>query len=175
MKMVVTACADGYWGMKRLYPELGAKFEVLHIVEFIDRLIREGKLKFTRTIPMTVTYHDPCHLGRRDNVYIPGKAIMGIYDPPRNILKAIPGVELVEMFRIKEYAWCCGAGGGVIEAYPDFNEWTAQERIREAKAVGAEALVTACSWCERNFLDAVDAMGEKMKVYDIVEFVQQAV
>jgi Fe-S oxidoreductase len=173
VKTVITTCSDGYYTFKHLYPELGSKFEVLHIVEFIDRLIKEGKLKFTKTIPMTVTYHDPCHLGRRDHVYVPGEAIMGIYDSPRDIIKSIPGVELVEMERIKEYAWCCGAGGGVKEAYPDFNTFTAQERIEEAKATGAEALVTACPWCERNFLDTLN--GDKMKVYDIVELVQQAI
>ena len=104
---------------------------------------------------MKVTYHDPCHLGRRDNVYVPGKAIMGMYETPRNILKSIPGLRLVEMYRIKEYAWCCGAGGGVREAYPDFSEWTAIERIEEAKSTGADAIVSACPWCERNFLDAI--------------------
>jgi len=175
VKTVVTACSDGYYTFKRLYPELGSNFEVLHMVEFIDRLIKEGKIKFTRTVPMTVTYHDPCHLGRRDNVYVPGKAIMGVYEPPRDILKAIPGIELVEMYRIKEYAWCCGAGGGVREAYPEFSMWTAVERIEEAKAVGAEAIVTACPWCERNFIDAINENGEKMKVCDIVELVQQAI
>ncbi len=175
VKTVVTACSDGYYTFKRLYPELGSKVEVLHIVEFIDRLIKEGKLKFTKTVPMTVTYHDPCHLGRRDHVYVPGEAIMGIYDAPRDIIKSIPGVELVEMYRIKEYAWCCGAGGGVADAYPDFNSFTAIERIEEAEETGAEALVTACPWCERNFLDVVNERGDKIKVLDIVELVQQAI
>jgi len=98
----------------------------------------------------------------------------GIYDPPRDVLKSIPGVELIEMERIREYAWCCGAGGGVREAYPDFSGWTATERIEEAKATGAEAIVSACPWCERNFIDVVNTMGDKMKVFDIVELVQQA-
>ncbi len=173
VKTVIVACSDCYYTFKRLYPELGSKFEVLHMVEFIDRLIKEGKLKFTKTIPMTVTYHDPCHLGRRDHVYVPGEAIMGIYDSPRDIIKSIPGVTLIEMERIKEYAWCCGAGGGVKEAYPDFNAFTARERIEEAKATGAEALVTACPWCECNFIDALN--GDKLKVLDIVELVQQAI
>jgi len=175
VKTVVTACSDGYYTFKRLYPELGSKFEVLHMVEFIDRLIKEGKIKFTKTIPMTVTYHDPCHLGRRDHVYVPGEAIMGIYELPRDIIKSIPGVELIEMERVKENGWCCGAGGGVKEAYPDFNTFTATERIEEAKSTGAEGLVTACPWCERNFIDAINGSSDKMKVYDIVELVQQAI
>jgi Fe-S oxidoreductase len=91
------------------------------------------------------------------------------------VLKSIPGLELVEMERIREYAWCCGAGGGVREAYPDFSRWTAAERIEEAKSTGAEALISACGWCERNFLDAIKANGDKVKVYDIVDLVRQAI
>jgi len=175
VKTVVTSCSDGYWAIKRLYPELGASFEVLHTVEFIDRLIKEDRLKFTGTIPMTVTYHDPCHLGRRSNVYVPGTPITGVYDIPREVIKSIPGIRLVEMDRIREYAWCCGAGCRVREDYPDFNTWTAGERIEEARSTGAEAIVTACGWCERNLIDAVNANGEKIKVYDILELAQQAV
>jgi Fe-S oxidoreductase len=100
---------------------------------------------------------------------------MGIYDAPRDIIQSIPGVKLVEMERIKENAWCCGAGGGVKEGYPDFNAWTAQERIEEAKLTAAEAIVTACPWCERNFIDVISGNGNRMKVYDIVELVQQAI
>jgi Fe-S oxidoreductase len=174
VKTVVTACADGYYAMKRLYPDAGSEFEILHIVEFIERLIKEGRIKFTQKIPMKVTYHDPCHLGRRANVYVPGKAIMGVYEPPREILKSLPGLELIEMYRIRECAWCCGAGGGVREAYPDFSLWTATERLEEAKCTGAEAIVSACPWCERNFIDAINESGTDMKVYDIVELVQQA-
>ncbi len=196
VKTVVTSCSDGYYTFKRLYASLGAKFEVLHTVEFINKLIKEGKIKFTKRKPMVVTYHDPCHLGRQGESYIPwngrekkirGQILVheprkpryiganGIYDPPRDILKSIPGLELVEMERIREYAWCCGAGGGVREAYPDFSSWTAGSRIEEAKATGAEALVTACPWCERNFLDVVTTNGNTLKVYDIIELVQQAI
>jgi Fe-S oxidoreductase len=195
VKTIVTPCSDGYHAMKRRYPALGSQVEVLHIVEFIDRLVKEDRLKFRKKFPLTVTYHDPCHLGRQGEPYVPwdgvekkikGQIIVyepkkpryngawGIYDPPRDILKAIPGVELVEMERIREYSWCCGAGGGVREAYPEFSNWTASERITEARSTGAEALVTACPWCERNFIDAVDAQEGGMKVLDIIELVQQA-
>jgi len=164
-------------------------------VEFIDRLIKEGKIKFTKTIPMTVTYHDPCHLGRQGEPYVPWKGIekkirkqvivyeprrpryngaWGVYDPPRDVLKSIPGVELVEMERIREYAWCCGAGAGVREAYADFSSWTATERIEEASRTGAEAIVSACPWCERNFIDAAALRGDGIKVFDVVDLVNQA-
>jgi Fe-S oxidoreductase len=196
VKTIITSCSDCYHAFKRLYPQLGTKFEVLHAVEFINRLVREGKIKFSKTIPIRVTYHDPCHLGRRGEPYIPwkgrekkirGQMIIheprkprynganGVYEPPRELLKSIPGLQLVEMERIKEYAWCCGAGGGVKETWPEFSSWTAGERIEEAKATGAEAIVSACGWCERNFMDIIHTSGEKMKVYDIAELVQQAI
>lgn len=196
VKTVVTSCSDGYHAFKRLYPEMGAEFEVLHTVEFIDRLIKEGKIKFTRSVPLAVTYHDPCHLGRRGEPYVPwtGKrkkvfnqipvyeprkprynGAWGIYDAPRDVIKSIPGLELVEMERIREYAWCCGAGGGVRDAYPDFSSWTAGERIEEAKSTGAEAIVTACPWCERSFIDAIKAKNDNMKVFDIIDLVQLAI
>jgi Fe-S oxidoreductase len=196
VKTVVTSCSDGYFAFKRLYPELGSKVEVLHTVEYVDRLIKQGKIKFSKSSPMTVTYHDPCHLGRQGEPYIPWKGkekkilnqvvvyeprkpryngAWGIYDPPRDVLKSIPGLRLVEMERIREYAWCCGAGGGCIDAYPEFSTWTAGERIEEAKTTGAEAIVTACPWCERNFIDAINTNGKKMKVFDIIELVQQAI
>ncbi len=197
VKTVVTPCADCYYAFERLYPkETGSNFEVLHVTQFVERLIKEGKLKLTKSVPLTVTYHDPCYLGREGEPYVPWNGTTtkvfgqitkhippkpryngawGIYDAPRNILKAIPGVELVEMERIKEFTWCCGAGGGVKEAFPDFNAWTATERIEEAKTTGAEALVTACPWCESNFLEAVAADGTKMKVYDVMELVAKAI
>jgi Fe-S oxidoreductase len=173
VKTVVTACADGYWTFKQAYAEFNPGVEVLHVVEMLERMVGQGKLKFNRPVPMTVTWHDPCHLGRRANIYQPGKAIMGVYDAPRNLLKAIPGVKLVEMERIKEYAWCCGAGAGVKEAYPDFNLFTARERVDEAQATGAQALVTACPWCEGNFREVLRENGA-IRVMDIVELVMRS-
>jgi Fe-S oxidoreductase len=103
------------------------------------------------------------------------KGTHGVYEQPRDVIKSIPGIDLVEMERIKEYAWCCGAGGGVIDAYPDFAVWTALERIAEARATGAEAMVTACPWCKSNFVEALNQSGEKFKILDIVELIEQAV
>ena len=196
VKTIVTSCSHCYHAFKRLYPKIGSDFIVLHTVEVIDNLIKENKIKFTGTVPLKVTYHDPCHLGRQGEPYIPWDGTKkkvfaqitkyeppkprylgawGIYDPPRNILKAIPGLKLVEMERVKEYSWCCGAGSGVREAYPDFAKWTASERIEEAKATGAEALVTACPWCESNFSDVTGADSQILKVYDIIDLVEQAI
>jgi len=197
VKTVVTSCADCYCTFKVYYEKVGKKeVEVLHTVEYLNRLIQEGKIKLTKKVPMKVTYHDPCHLGRLGEPWIPwegvekkvlGQLILhdppkefrrgtnGVYEVPRDILRSIPGLELVEMERIKEYAWCCGAGGGVKEAYPEFATWTARERIEEAESTGAEALVTACGWCERNFKDAIKEMKNGIKIYDVVELIRQAV
>jgi Fe-S oxidoreductase len=79
------------------------------------------------------------------------------------------------MDRIKEYAWCCGAGGGVSESNPEFSMWTANERIKEAEATGAEAIVTSCPWCVKNFKDAVRVSGSSLKVFDIVELLEKAI
>jgi Fe-S oxidoreductase len=202
VKTVITPCSDCYATFKAWYSRYGRReFEVLHTVEYLDRLIRNGKVRLTNKVPMVVTYHDPCHLGRLSEPYLysaPGKpyttpprkatagmliyeppkpfrkGAKGIYEEPRRILKSIPGLKLTEMYRIREYSWCCGAGGGVKEAYPDFAIWTAKQRILEAKSVGAKAIVTACGWCERNFRDAVKETGENMAIYDIIELVEKA-
>ena len=197
VRTVVTPCSDCYGTFKFHYARLGKEMnvEVLHITEYLDRLIKEGTLKPTKKVPMQVTYHDPCHLGRLSEPFIPwegverkvlGQVIVkdppkeyrrgtsGIYEPPRDVLRSIPGLEIVEMERIKEYAWCCGAGGGVKEAYPEFALSTADERIEEAMVTGAEALVTSCSWCERNFRDALERSGTNIKLYDVVELLIEA-
>ena len=196
VKMIVTPCSDCYHSFKKLYTKLGMQIEILHTVEYIDRLIQEGKIKFSKSVPMTVTYHDPCHLGRLGESFIPWEGeekkifnqihtweprrpryngAYGIYDAPRNVLNSIPGLNLVEMERIREYSWCCGAGGGCSDTYPEFSSWTAGERVAEANATGAEAMVTACPWCESSFMNAVDENGKTIKVLDIIELVEQAI
>jgi Fe-S oxidoreductase len=193
---LVTGCADCYYAFKVLYDKFGLKgdLEVLHTAEYLARLINEGRLKPTRKIANKVTYHDPCHLGRLGEPYIhwegkpvPGhirlfdppkefrRGTYGVYEPPRDVLRSIPGLTLVEMDRIKEYAWCCGAGGGVRETNPDFAGWTAVERIAEAEATGAEAIVTACPGCEQSFRDTIKEKGSTLKIYDIVELLEKAV
>ena len=144
---------------------------------------------------MQVTYHDPCHLGRRGEPGIPWKGeykrlephifapvpekpimigIHGCYDPPREVLEAIPGVELVEMERTREFSWCCGAGGGAFEAFEDFVAFSSNERLEEARSTGAQALVTACPWCERSFKDVLDGDNDELKIFDVVELVNRA-
>ena len=189
---VVTPCADCYGAFKQSYPmvqkELGV--EILHTTEYFAQLMREGKIEPKGQGDLRVTYHDPCHLGRLGESYVPWdgeykkvwgqvnvpdppkqvrRGVEGVYDEPRELVESVPGVELVEMERVREYSWCCGAGGGVKEAFEDFSEWTARERIEEAKSVGAEAIVTACGWCERNFKDALGNQDDEFKILDITE------
>lgn len=188
-RTIVTPCSDCFSTFFHLYHQYGMRIEaeVLHITEFYSRMIQEGRMKPSRSIPMKVTYHDPCHLGRRGEPYKEGWSgddkLMrpaefkqsgqdGIYDAPRDIIRSLPGAELVEMERIREFSWCCGAGGGVLEAYPDFAEWTAGDRIEEAKATGAEAIVTACPRCMYMLKTSIDEMGETMKVYDVIELLR---
>ena len=99
----------------------------------------------------------------------------GVYEPPRDVLKSIPGLKLVEMARIKEYAWCCGAGGGVSESNPEFSMWTAAERIKEAEATGAAAIATTCPWCVKNFNGAIKETGSSLEVYDVIELLEKAI
>ena len=195
-EILVTGCADCYHAFKVLYDkfDLKGELEVLHTTEYLDRLLKEGKLKPTREVTVRVTYHDPCHLGRLGEPYlhwegkeIPGhirifdppkefrRGTYGIYEPPRDVLRSIPGLKLTEMDRIKEYAWCCGVGGGVSESNPEFARWTAEERISEAEETGAEALVTACPGCERSFSDTIKAVGSSLRVYDVVELLEKAI
>jgi Fe-S oxidoreductase len=195
-EILVTGCADCYYAFKVLYDKFGMKgrLEVLHTTEYLDRLIKEGRLKPTKKVAMKVTYHDPCHLGRLGEPYlhwagkpVPGhirifdppkefrRGTYGVYEPPRDVLRSIPGLKLVEMDRVKEYAWCCGAGGGVRETNPEFARWTATERIEEAAATGAEAIVTACPGCEQNFQDTIKENGSGLKVYDVVELLGRAI
>jgi len=98
VKRLVTSCAEGYMGINKDWPRFAGElpFEVMHISELLAELISGGKIKFKKPIKSKVTYHDPCHLGRE----------MDIYDEPRSVLKAIPGIELVEMYPTKHAAWC---------------------------------------------------------------------
>ena len=196
VKRIVTACADCYWAFNRLYRQIeGFDIEVLHAVQLADSLIKNGSLKLTKTLPMTVAYHDPCRLGRLGKKYEKwdGKTTKiygtipkndppkpryngsgGVYDEPRAVLNAIDGLKLVEMIRNREASWCCGAGGGVYEAFPDFSLATAKSRLEEAADTGAEAIVSACPKCERGFKDACAETGAQLKVYDVMQLLRMA-
>jgi len=196
-KTVLTTCAECYKTIKVDYPKmLGIStedlgFRVMHLVELIDDLLTKKSIEFCNQLRMTVTYHDPCNLGRLSEPTIhwegerkmygildPPKRVRrgthGIYDAPRRVLSAIPGIEFVEMVRFKENAWCCGAGGGVKEAFPDFSMWTAQKRLQEVEETGAEALISACPYCEELFKEAAKERGSQLRILDIAEIIRLA-
>jgi Fe-S oxidoreductase len=194
-RTLVTGCAECYQAFKVLYQKfrLRGDIEILHTTQYFARLIAEGKLKPHKNLGLEVTYHDPCHLGRLgepcipwEGKRLPGQIILfdppkefrrgtyGVYGPPREVLASLPGVKLVEMPRTKEYAWCCGAGGGVKEQNPGFAAWTAAERLSEAESTGAGALVTACPGCEQSFTAVAKAQGSALHIFDVVELLAEA-
>jgi Fe-S oxidoreductase len=142
-KMILTSCPDCYNVFQTHYPHLLGKqpFRVFHITEFLLNLLNEGRITFEEEIKKRVTYHDPCRLGRE----------AGIFEPPREILKRIPGIQLVEMRRNREHSWCCGGGGVVNLVYPKMSIKIAKGRVQEAVEAEAEMLVTCCPLCYRQF------------------------
>ena len=178
---VLASCPGCYLAFTQDYPalvgELGVK--VVHTAEFLEKLITDGKLPLAGLpmkatykngklsmsgFPLKVTYHDPCHLGRWS----------GIYDPPRNVLKAIRQLELVEMFFNRADAWCCGAGAGVMSLSGDYAKAMASERLNQAEKAGAKVMVSACPFCKFNFEQAAKGRDKLMEVYDVVELVASA-
>ncbi|MEM2738960.1 MAG: (Fe-S)-binding protein, partial [Candidatus Bathyarchaeia archaeon] len=165
VKEIVTPDPHAYNAFKRYYPRVGnIEAEIFHITEYVDMLVKNGKLNLGKLPEETVTYHDPCNLGR----------LCGVYDAPRNIVKAIEGLDFREMERNKNYAWCCGAGGGVMMAYPEYMTWTTRERIKDVTSVEASTLVTACPWCEYAFKTALESAGSTIQVRNIVELVEKS-
>ena len=166
---LVTPCAGCYKAFKKLYPEIGdLGLEVYHSVHYLEKLIKEGKIKFKDDLGKKVVYHDPCDLGRA----------FKIFEEPRNILKSIPGLEYVEMARNRLQARCCGGGGGVQANNPEMAVEIAAERVRDALAVGAEIIVSGCAACKDNLRKGTKAIPKeergKIKVMDITEIVANA-
>lgn len=165
VKMLVTSCAGCYRTISTDYIKIGKlNMEVLHTCQLIARLIREKKIKLTHDVPLKVTYHDPCHMGRHSNVY----------DEPREVLKAIPGLEFVEMERIREFSRCCGAGGGLKAGFGDIQNLMAQERVRDALKTGVTHLVSTCPFCYQGLQIGINALQAKVKMTDLSELVARA-
>lgn len=137
VKKIITSCPACFKTFKLEYPKFLEKFdiEVEHITQTIWRAIENGKLRLTKKSGK-VTYHDPCHLGR----------YCGIYEEPRQIIKAL-GYDLVEMEFAREQSFCCGGGGGTKSNYPELTEEISKERIKQAKKTGAKILITPCPMC----------------------------
>jgi Fe-S oxidoreductase len=195
---VVTVSGSCLGALRSKYPEYARapKARVLHATEFLAQLIKEGRLRLPKPVKRKVTYHDPCYLGRQSEPPLTWKGeykvshgcmtytdppkeinrgVNGVYEPPRQILRAIKGLEFVEMYRIREYSYCCGGGGGVPQAYPDLALSAAIDRLEEAKDVGAECLVTACHHCRANLSQSQHSLQEPLlPVIDIIDLVCEA-
>lgn len=192
---LLTASASAYAAFRGIYPRLGIDLggvRVRHVTEFVAELAGAGRTNLAAARPVRATYHDPCKLGRLSEPFEPwsGKRLTvqntlhvfdsvppqrfgtgGQYEAPRQLLREAGGIELVEMERTREFSFCCGAGAGVPEAYPEMAEMAAVSRLEEARKTGASHLVTACAGC-RKHLSAVAARHaipiEVCGIFDLV-------
>jgi Fe-S oxidoreductase len=194
---VVTVSGSCLGALRSKYPEYARapRARVLHITEFLAQLIKDRRLRLPEPIARKVTYHDPCYLGRQSEPPLAwegeykvthgcmtytdppkeiNRGVNGVYDPPRQILRAIKGLDFVEMYRIREYSYCCGGGGGVPLAYPELALSAAINRVEEAKDVGAESLVTACHHCRANLSKSQQSLEKPLPVIDIIDLVCEA-
>jgi heterodisulfide reductase subunit D len=165
IEKIITSCAGCYRTLKEIYPNkfgLIHGIEVLHLPELLNQKLTNKELIPNNHVNMKITYHDPCHIGRH----------MGMYEAPREVLKKIPGVELIEMERIKHNAWCCGSGGGVRSAFKDLSSFAAHERIEEAKGTGANAIVSSCPFCLNQFKAN---NNKEIQAFDLSELVRKAI
>ncbi|MBD3187865.1 disulfide reductase [Candidatus Bathyarchaeota archaeon] len=158
---VVTSCAGCFRTLCKDYEKFNMekRFEVYHLTDLVADLLQKGKLEFKSSISKQITYHDPCHLGRH----------MNSFETPRLIIQSLPGVNLVEMRRNRQHAWCCGAGGGVKIAYPDWSVEVARERLEEAKETGASIVTSTCPFCKTNLEDANKQFSMGFQIMDLVE------
>jgi heterodisulfide reductase subunit D len=170
VKRIVSPCGGCSKTLKKDYPrwakEHGKRWdiEVLHFSEVYARLIAEKRLVPTKRIEKRVTYHDPCHVGRSQS----------LYEEPRAILRAIPGLELVEMEHHRESSRCCGAGGGVKAAYPAMAAQIARDRVQEAIDTGADVLATMCPFCQTSFAQALKELGSSMQLMGVEELLLES-
>jgi heterodisulfide reductase subunit D len=161
--VIVTSCAGCYKTIRQDYPKVGkVGAKVVHVTQFVNELLESGKLKLDKRVEGVVTFHDPCHLGRHNE----------LYDEPRKIIEAIPGLMLVEMERTREEARCCGAGGGVKTAFPELAQKISALRVEDAERTGADFLATSCPFCYQSLKASIETKGSKLKMTDLMELVR---
>jgi len=163
VRKIIVSSPHCYHTFKNEYPEFMVNFEVIHISQYLLELINDGRLGLTKEYEKKVTYHDPCYLGRHND----------IYDEPRETLKKIPGLELVEMTDSRKNSLCCGGGGGRIWMDTPKEERFSDLRLEQANEVGAQVLVTSCPYCITNFEESRLNMEYEdiLEIKDITEIV----
>lgn len=167
VKKIITPSPHCFSMFKNEYSQAGGgELEVYHSTQILQKLIGDGTIKLKNKINKKITYHDPCYLGRHNKEY----------EAPRNILKEIPGVEFVEMSRIKEDSLCCGGGGGRMWMETHKGERFSDLRVQEAGMKNAEVLAVSCPYCTLMLEDSIKTMGleGKMEIKDIAELVLEA-
>jgi len=162
-RTVLFSCAECFSTFRNL-DTFGIKtdFEAIHMSQYLASLLQEGKFSF-RGKKARTAFHDPCYLGRHE----------GVLEEPRAILSSIPDMEVIEMPRNRKNAWCCGAGGGVPEAFEEHSQWIARERFEEVNHIGAELLITSCPGCKENLWYRAKSSG--VEILDLLELINQLI
>ncbi len=163
VKKIIVSSPHCYHTFKNEYPEFMVNFEVIHMSQYVLELINEGRLELTGDYKERVTFHDPCYLGRHNNVY----------DEPRDLLKKVNGLELIEMENSRKDSLCCGGGGGRIWMDTPQKERFSDIRLKQAKEAGAKVLATSCPYCITNFEESRLNLEyeDVLEVRDIVEII----
>ena len=166
VRQIVTICPHCFNTIKNEYPHLGGDFEVVHYTEFVDGLIRDGKIRPVARVEATVAYHDSCYLGRHN----------GIYDAPRRIAGAIPGLELVEMERRRERGFCCGAGGGHMWVEESKGQRINHARTEQFFDTGATTVGVSCPFCLQMFEEGIGSLGQdnRKQARDLLEVLDES-
>jgi Fe-S oxidoreductase len=165
-KRVVMTCPSCYHSWHHVYPEIVGElgFEVMHATELMAEMVGQERLPMKQGRKMVVTYHDPCDLGRKG----------GIFEAPRRVLQAVPGVTFVEMDSRRETSLCCGGGGNLETFDPDLGAEVAAKRVAEAQAVGAQVIASACPQCERTLTKSTRASRVRIRIMDVAQLVERA-
>ncbi len=162
-KKMIFNCASCYHTYTHEYKELLPEVEMLHNTEYLHQLVTKEKVQF-KEMKAKVAYHDPCDLGRG----------CGIFEPPREVIKAIPGIEFVEMPKNREFGTCCGGGGDMEMIDADLVNEVAASLVEEIQKTGVDIVMTACGQCKRMILNAIKAKKIKVKVLDTAELILEA-
>jgi Fe-S oxidoreductase len=166
VKLILTQCPHCFNTFKNEYPEFGADFQVIHHSDFIAQLIEKGRLQLQQASAKTITFHDPCYLGRYN----------GVFDSPRKILKSLGPITMKEMPRSKDKSFCCGAGGANFWYKVAQKKKVNQIRYEETQQLKPDIVATACPYCTSMFEDAAVALGvTESGVKDIAELVAERI